>query len=100
MTQRGRILEKKMTKKYDVKEKRWKKRHYIRGLLFEWPLIGFYKVENIKSKTLFISIKDALIRMGIPLTDCWSQCYNGLSKTVGAKTGIATHLNKIWPRAF
>ena len=89
-----------MTKKYDVKEKRWKRRYYIRGLLFEWPLIGFYQVENIKSKTLFISIKDALIRMGIPLTDCWSQCYNGLSKMVGAKTGIATHLNKIGPRAF
>ena len=97
MTQRGRILEKKMTKKYDVKEKRW---NYIRGLLFEWPLIGFYQVENIKSKTLFISIKDALIRMGISLTDCWSQCYNGLSKMVGAKTGMATHLNNIGPRAF
>ena len=40
-------------------------------------LIGFYQVENIKSGTLFNSIKDALGGMDIPLTEFKVQCYDG-----------------------
>ena len=34
----------------------------------------FYQVENIKSETLFSSIKDALGQMDIPLIECKVQC--------------------------
>ena len=62
--------------------------------------IGFYQVEDIKSETLFNSIKDALNRMGIPLTDCTGQCYDGASNMVGAKTCVATRIKEIEPRAL
>ena len=40
-------------------------------------LTGFYQVENIKSGTLFNSIKDALGGMDISLTECKVQFYDG-----------------------
>ena len=55
-------------------------------------MIGFYQIEDIKSETLFKSIKDALNRMDISLTDCRGQCYDGASNMVGAKTGVATRI--------
>ena len=63
-------------------------------------MIGFYQVEDIKSETLFKNIKDALNRMDIPLTDCRGQCYDGASNMVGAKTGVATRIKEIEPRAL
>ena len=40
-------------------------------------LIKFYRVENIKSITIFNSIVNALGRMDIPLTDCKVRFYDG-----------------------
>ena len=39
----------------------------------------FYRVENIKSLTIFKSIANALGRMDIPLTDCKVRFYYGQS---------------------
>ena len=58
-------------------------------------MIGFYQVENIKSETLLNSIKDALGRMDIPLTDCKVQGYDGASNMVGTKAVEATRLKEI-----
>ena len=55
-------------------------------------MIGFCQVRNIKSETLFNSIKDAL---GRPLSDCKVQCYDGESNMVGAKTGVAARISEI-----
>ena len=63
-------------------------------------MIGFYQVEDFKSETLFKSITDALNRMNIPLTDYRGQCYDVASNMVGAKTGVATRIKEIEPRAL
>ena len=63
-------------------------------------MIEFYQVEGIKSETLFKSIKDALNRMDIPLTDCRGHCCNGASNMVGVKTGVATRTKEIESRAL
>ena len=63
-------------------------------------MTGFYQDEDIKSKTLFNSIKDVLNRMNIPLMDCRGHCYDGASNMVGAKTGVAMHIQEIEPRAL
>ena len=57
----------------------------------------FYQVENIKSETLFSSIKDALGRMDIPLMECKVQCQDGASNMVGAETGVKVRLNEVEP---
>ena len=46
-------------------------------------MTGFYQVEDIKSETLFKSIKNALNRMDKPLMDYRGQCYDGASNMVG-----------------
>ena len=38
--------------------------------------------------------------MDISLTDCKGQCYDGVSNMVGAKTGVATQIKEIEPRAL
>ena len=58
------------------------------------------KSEDIKSETLFNSIKDALNRMNISLADCRGQCYDGASNMVGAKTGLAMCIKEIESRAL
>ena len=60
-------------------------------------MTGFYQIENIKSETLLDSIKDAMGRIDISLTDCKVQCYDGASNMVGAETGAVTLINKIEP---
>ena len=40
-------------------------------------LITFYRVENMKSVTIFNSIANALVRKDIPLTDRKVRCYDG-----------------------
>ena len=63
-------------------------------------MIRFYQIEDNKTETSFKSIKDVLNRMDIPLTDCSGQCYDGASNMVGAKTGVATRIKEIEPRAL
>ena len=63
-------------------------------------MIAFYQFEDIKSETLFNSIKDAMNRMDIPLTDCRGQCYDGASNTVAAKTDVVRRIKKIESRAL
>ena len=58
-------------------------------------MIGFYEVKNIKSQSLFHSIKATLGWMDIPLTKCKVQCYDGASNMAVAKTGVATRINEI-----
>ena len=57
-------------------------------------LVEFYQVENIKSETLFNSIKNALSSMDISVTECNVQCYDEASKMVVAKTRVATRINE------
>ena len=53
---------------------------------------GLYKVENIKADTLRTAIKDALLRLAIPLQDARGQCYNGVNNMVGLRFGLATQI--------
>ena len=59
-----------------------------------------FEPHDIKSETLFNSIKDALNRMNISLADCRGQCYDGASNMVGAKTGLAMCIKEIESRAL
>ena len=58
-------------------------------------MIGFYQVENIASKTLFNSIKNALGQIEVQLMNFKVQCCHGASYMVGDKTGVAARINEI-----
>ena len=62
--------------------------------------LGFYEIENIKSDTIVSAIKDVLLRFNLSLDLCVGQIYDGASNMVGKKTGVATQISKIQPKAL
>ena len=62
--------------------------------------IGFYKIANIKSDTIVNSIKDILLRLQLSLENCRGQTYDGASNMVGRKSGVATQITAIQPKAL
>ena len=61
--------------------------------------MGFYELTNIKSETIVAAIKDALLRTQLSLDKCRGQCYDGASNMLGKKSGVATQISNIQPKA-
>lgn len=62
--------------------------------------VGIHSIENIKSDTIVAVIKDVLIRLNIPLSNCRGQCYDGASNMTGKKKGVSTQILQESPLAF
>ncbi|XP_003392082.2 PREDICTED: zinc finger MYM-type protein 1-like [Amphimedon queenslandica] len=63
-------------------------------------LVGFYQVDDITASTLFSSLKDVLLRLNINIQNCRAQCFDGASNMIGARSGVATLVQKEEPRAI
>ena len=50
--------------------------------------VGLYGVDTIDSNTLMQSIQDVLLRMGLLLSQCCGQCYDGASNTAGCRHAL------------
>ena len=70
------------------------------GLIVHENFLGFYEIPNIKSKTIVSVIKDALIRMQLPLSNCRGQTYDGASNMLGKKSGVAALILEEQPKAL
>ena len=62
--------------------------------------LGFYEIPNVRSETIFTAIKDALIRMQLPLSSCRGQTYDGASNMLGKKSGVAAKILNEKPKAL
>ena len=62
--------------------------------------VGLYATDNTKSDTLTQLIKDALVRLSLPLERCRGQCYDGVSNMSGRISGVAAQIQQIEPRAL
>ena len=61
--------------------------------------IGLYEVESISADCLTQAIKDTLLRVGLKISGCRGQCYDGASNMSGIKNGVATQIAKEEKRA-
>ena len=61
---------------------------------------GFYKILNIAADTTVSVVEDALARLTLSLDKCRGQCYNGASNMLGKKSGVATRIQELQPKAF
>ncbi len=52
------------------------------------------QLENTKANTLFIVIKDFLIRCSLPITSCRGQAYDGASNMSGIRNGVQALIKK------
>ncbi|XP_067943161.1 uncharacterized protein [Watersipora subatra] len=55
--------------------------------------LGLYHVDKTGAVTLFNTIKDVTLRLGLPLDLCRGQCYDGAAVMSGVKNGVATKVN-------
>ena len=62
--------------------------------------LGFYEIPNIQSETIVTAIKDALIRMQLPLSSCHGQKYGGASNMLGKMSGVAAKILNEVPKAL
>ena len=51
--------------------------------------IGLYDVDSIDANTLVHTIRDTLLHVGLSLSQCRGQCYDGASNMSGSKGGVA-----------
>ena len=51
------------------------------------------------AETIVTAIKDTLARLGLSLTNCRGQCYNGASNMLGHKMGVAERIQEVEPKA-
>lgn len=62
--------------------------------------LGYYELPDIKSETIAVMIKDALIRMQLPLQDLRAQAYDGASNMFGKKSGVSVKILAEQPKAL
>ena len=62
--------------------------------------MGFYNIINIKSDTIVAAIKDIFIRLQLEFSKLRGQTYDGASNMLGKKSGVATQIKKIQPKAM
>ena len=62
--------------------------------------IGLYSTNETTADQLTCLIKDVLIRSSLPLNNCRGQCYDGAANMSGRRSGVATQIQKLEPRAL
>lgn len=62
--------------------------------------VGFVNVPDIQGQTLYLAIKDVLIRLTLPLSDCRGQAYDGAQNMQGKVKGVGPRLAKEYPPAI
>ena len=73
---------------------------WVEGLDVCEDFFGFYQIPNIKSDTIFMAIKDCLVRMRLSLKDLRGQAYDGASNMLGKKSGVAVRIAAEQPKAL
>ena len=63
-------------------------------------IIGMVEVDQTDAAALSRTLKDVLIRCGLPLSNCRGQTYDGASNRSGHLSGVASRLKQEEPRAF
>ena len=62
--------------------------------------LGFYEIPNIAADTIVSVVKDAPTRLTLSLDKCRGQCYDGAGNMLGKKSGVATRIQELQPKAF
>ncbi len=75
-------------------------RHVDDNLEVHEELIGLYSLDATTADVLVATIQDVLLRMNLSINNCRGQCYDGCSSMSGSRSGVATRLSALEPRAL
>ena len=62
--------------------------------------MGFYQTDDTRSATLFKCLTDMAIRLGLSITDCRGQCYDGAANMSGHVSGLQSLVREQEQRAL
>ena len=62
--------------------------------------IRFYQADGTRSATLFKCLTDMAIRLGLSITDCRGQCYDGAANMSGHVSGLQSLVREQEQRAL
>ena len=62
--------------------------------------VGIHCVDSIGSDTLVATLKDTLIRMNVPISNCRGQCYDGAANMCRIRKGVAAQISSEEPRSI
>ena len=62
--------------------------------------IGLHSLESTTAQSITNTIQDILLRLSLQFENCRGQCYDGASAMAGCRTGVATTLLQMEPRAL
>ena len=63
-------------------------------------IIGMYNLESTDACSIMSAIQDILLRIKLNIGNCRGQCYDGEASLLGARSGVATKLLELEPRAL
>ena len=63
-------------------------------------MIGMYSLESTDACSIMSSIQDILLRINLNTGNCRGQYYDGAARILGARSGVATKLLELEPRAL
>ena len=63
-------------------------------------VIGLHSLESLSADTIVSTVQDILLRLNLRIDNCRGQCYDGASSMSGSKSGVATRLLALEPRAL
>lgn len=55
-------------------------------------IMGLYCVDSIDANSLVKTIKDYLLQLGLQISSCRGQCYDGTSNMSGSRNGVASQI--------
>ena len=75
-------------------------RHVTEELQVHEEFLGLYAVDSTDATSLVSVVKDAMVRMNLPMSKLRGQCYDGASVRSGIRSGVAKQIADIEPRAI
>lgn len=55
--------------------------------------VGIHNVNSIKADVLVATLKDTMLQMNLPLSNCRGQCDDGAANMCGARRGVASQIS-------
>ena len=75
-------------------------RHVDDDLNVHEELIGLHSLESTSADNIMLTIQDILLRLNLSINNCRGQCHDGASNMSGIRSGVATKVSSLEPRAL
>ena len=63
-------------------------------------VIGLYTLESTSAEMIVSTVQDVLLCINVRIDKCHGRCYDGTSNMSGSKSGVATKIAPLEPRAL